>query len=105
MDYPAFEGQIGDCERADIDALGLSQLLADADTQDIRAHSVICIRNGVRVLDVSVEPFRTDLPQETYSMSKSFVSAAVGIAQEKGLLGLDDRIVDLLGRSGKQHQQ
>jgi CubicO group peptidase (beta-lactamase class C family) len=38
-------------------------------------------------------PYRPDVPQLVYSLSKSFTSTAIGLAQSEGLLSIDDPVV------------
>lgn len=60
-------------------------------------------RLGVRAIHV-IRPgrdtvshhFRTDTPENLYSISKTVTALAIGIAQEEGLLALDDLLVDHL---------
>jgi CubicO group peptidase (beta-lactamase class C family) len=60
------------------------------------AHSVMVVRHGHVVAEGWWAPYSADAPHSLFSVSKSFTSAAVGFAVEEGLLGLDDRVVDLL---------
>ena len=62
-------------------------------------HGLVLVRHGQVIADVQWSPFRADAPQHVYSVSKSFTSSAVGFAIAEGLVGLDDRIVDLFPES------
>lgn len=58
----------------------------------LRALAVKVVRDGEEVARHEWEPvFRRNL----YSASKSFTSAAVGIAQREGLLRIDEKLVDV----------
>ncbi len=58
-------------------------------------HSVILARGGKIFYECYYEPFHKDFKHRMYSVSKSFVSVAVGLLIEDGKLHFDDRIVDL----------
>ena len=59
-------------------------------------HSMMLLRHGFVVAEGWWAPYRESHPHSLYSVSKSFVSTAVGFAINEGLLGLDDAVVDLL---------
>ncbi|MCR5002844.1 MAG: beta-lactamase family protein [Bacteroidales bacterium] len=59
-------------------------------------HSVMVLQHG-KVLEEQF--FVPDTAHVLHSVSKTFTSTAVGFAIEEGLLGLDDKIVDILPES------
>ncbi|GAB3605919.1 hypothetical protein GCM10027413_13280 [Conyzicola nivalis] len=59
-------------------------------------HSMMLVRHGHVIAEGWWAPYRADLPHSLFSISKSFVSTAVGFAVDEGLLSLDDRVVALL---------
>ncbi len=59
-------------------------------------HSIMLLRHGHVIAEGWWTPFAATLRHEVFSVSKSFTATAVGIAIHEGLLGLDDRVVDLL---------
>ena len=59
-------------------------------------HSMMLVRGGFVVAEGWWAPYRESHPHSLFSVSKSFVSTAVGFAIEEGLLSLDDAVVDLL---------
>ncbi|WP_411700628.1 serine hydrolase domain-containing protein [Conyzicola sp.] len=59
-------------------------------------HSMMLVRHGHVIAEGWWAPYRADLPHSLFSISKSFVSTAVGFAVDEGLLSIDDRVVDLL---------
>jgi CubicO group peptidase (beta-lactamase class C family) len=65
--------------------------LAGADS----LHGVVILRHGHVIADASWAPYDPETPQHVYSISKSFTSAAVGLAIDEGLFGLDDALVEL----------
>lgn len=59
-------------------------------------HSLMLLRHGHVIAEGWWAPFSPALRHELFSVSKSFTATGVGIAIHEGLLGLDDRVVDLL---------
>ena len=59
-------------------------------------HSMMLVRGGFVVAEGWWAPYRESHPHSLFSVSKSFVSTAVGFAIEEGLLTLDDAVVDRL---------
>lgn len=51
------------------------------------------LRNGKVVAEGSWEPYRKEDPHTLFSVSKSFTSAAIGMAIEEGLLKLEDQVI------------
>lgn len=58
-------------------------------------HSMMILRHGHVIAEGWWAPYAADIPHELWSLSKSFTSSAVGLAQAEGLLSIDDRIVDI----------
>lgn len=59
-------------------------------------HSLMVLRHGAVVAEGWWSPYAADRVHRLFSLSKSFTSAAVGLARAEGLLALDDRVVDHL---------
>jgi len=59
-------------------------------------HSVMVLRHGAVVAEAWWRPYTAETPHLLFSVSKSVTATAVGLAIEEGLLGLDDRVIDLL---------
>ena len=55
-------------------------------------NSVIIQRHGRSVLEAWQEPYRRETPHQLFSLSKSFTSCAVGLAQAEGRLKITDRL-------------
>lgn len=56
-------------------------------------HSFILRRYGEVVAQGWWSPYQPESPHMLYSLSKSFTSTAIGIAQEEGLLSIDDPVI------------
>ncbi len=68
---------------------------------NISAHSLLIIRHGHIVLDVSSHPFRTDQLHELFSATKSFMSTLAGIVIDQGLIkSVDQSIWDFFAKEG-----
>lgn len=59
----------------------------------LNMHSVVMARNGSRFFECYWEPFNQNTPHRMYSVTKSFVSVAIGCLAEEGKLSLDDPII------------
>lgn len=60
-------------------------------------HSLLVVREGRVAFEQYGMPYVREASHRLYSVSKSYVAVAVGTLIDDGLLGLDDRILDLLG--------
>ncbi|MBQ9501323.1 MAG: serine hydrolase [Lentisphaeria bacterium] len=58
-------------------------------------HSFILIRNDIEIASGWWAPYRAETPHLLYSLSKSFISCAVGIAAGEGRLTLDTPLPDI----------
>ena len=56
-------------------------------------HSIIMSRGKDIFAEAYYAPFHKDFKHRMYSISKSFVAVAVGLAEEDGLLNLDDKFI------------
>ena len=56
-------------------------------------HSLMVVRHGYVVAEGWAPPYAPDRPHMLFSLSKSFTSAAVGLAASEGLLGIDDLVL------------
>ena len=63
--------------------------------EGMRIHSFILVRNGFVFGEGYYSPYDRMQPQTVYSLSKSFTSAAIGIACSDGILSLEERIADI----------
>ncbi len=70
------------------------RLIKALDEKGFATHSIIVERSGSILAECYYEPFNKDFLHRMYSVSKSFVSMAVGLAKTEGLLLLDDKISD-----------
>ncbi len=69
-----------------MDGQKLLAMMESAREQGLSLHSVLVIRHGYIVLERYFAPYDVDSPHALYSVTKSFVSALVGIAIHAGLI-------------------
>ena len=63
------------------------------ETQDDAIHSVMIRRHGNIVAQGWWAPYSPESPHLLWSLSKSFTSTAIGMAQDEGLLSIDDLVI------------
>jgi len=78
-----------------VDPRGVWDFLDAQASRGIELHSLMLVRHGRVCAEGWWHPYRPDDPVLVYSLSKTFVSAAVGIAVGDGMLGYDDRLLAL----------
>ncbi len=84
-------------EAQGIDSLGLIEVVRRIRDDDIGLHSLIILRNGHAVLELYRHPYDRDVLHNVKSVTKSVMSAMVGVALDRGMLGgLDQPVIDLL---------
>ncbi|MEU4191224.1 serine hydrolase [Kribbella sp. NPDC026611] len=84
---------------AGVSARGVLRLLDGLEGRGVECHSVMVVRGGRVVVEGWWAPYSAERGHLLYSLTKSFTSAAVGIAVGDGLLSLEDRVVDVLPES------
>jgi len=69
------------------------------------AHNIMMIKNGKVFFEIHYNPFKPHIKHMLCSCSKSVAAAAAGFALDEGLIGLDERIVDIFPEKldGKPH--
>ena len=86
-------------EKATPESVGISSkaildFLKCLDEYRMHTHSVFMARGEKVVAECYYAPFHKDFLHRMYSVSKSFVAIAVGLAVTEGLISMDDVIVD-----------
>jgi len=56
-------------------------------------NSIVVLRHGYSVLEAWQAPYRRETPHQLFSLSKSFTSCAIGLAQAEGRLKITDKLV------------
>ena len=65
------------------------------DEHNVENHALIMMRGNEILFENYVYPYSADMPHTLFSVTKSIVSTAAGIAIEEGLLTLDTKIIDI----------
>lgn len=82
---------------AGVDAQGIIDYVTlQENTPGQQLHSLQVLKGGALIAEAYWEPYQPCDATLVYSMSKTFTSAVVGIAESRGLLSYDDRIVECL---------
>ena len=56
-------------------------------------NSFMLLRHGKVCLEAYVAPYEATVPHQLFSLSKSFTSCAIGLAQQSGLLAISDPLI------------
>ncbi len=80
-------------EQAGISSSHVLNFIKELDQNGLFTHSIIMARGDKIFSEVYYRPFDKDFKYRMYSVTKSFVGVAVGLAIEDGLLSLDDKFV------------
>lgn len=70
------------------------ELADEFERRDLQVTSFVLLRNGKKIAELCKPPYEIDSVQLWYSVTKSFTGIGVGIASDKGLLRLDDFVID-----------
>jgi len=84
-----------------MDATLLQKMLDEIDKQGLHIDGLVVVRNGYIVAEKYYPPYKQDTLHEAYSVTKSVVSALIGIAIHEGYIdSVDDPVLDYFpGRS------
>jgi len=81
-------------EAQGISSAAILEFIEAADKQQAESmHSFMLVRHGKIVAEGWWSPYNAASPHSMYSLSKSFTSTAVGIAQAEGKLSVDDEVL------------
>lgn len=89
------------------EAVGLSSrdvlaCVTALDETENEIHGFVAARDGKIFAESYLSPYAGDLPHTCHSLGKSYTCTALGVAMTEGLLGPDDRIVDLFAQEIRQ---
>jgi len=80
-------------EEAGISSKKVVDFLKTLDSYNFCTHDIIMARGDKIFAEVYYKPFNRNFKHRMYSVSKSFVSVALGMAAEEGLLSLSDKMI------------
>ena len=81
-------------EDCGISSKSVKKYISLLEKHGLSTHDVILARGDKIFFEHYWSPFTADMPHRMYSVTKSFVSIAIGFLVQDGLLSLDDKIVD-----------
>ena len=80
-------------EKAGISSKAILGFLKALEKYNLNTHAVIFARGDNILCETYYAPFHKDFKHRMYSVSKSFVSIAIGALAEEGFISLDDKFV------------
>ena len=90
-----WEWQTSTPENQAMDVVKLSQIMDYIDEENLDMHSLIVVRNGYIVLEEYWGRYKPYTVHDTYSVTKSFTSALIGIAMREGYIeSLEQKVLD-----------
>ncbi|NLB40924.1 MAG: serine hydrolase, partial [Clostridiales bacterium] len=81
-------------EQMGISSKQIQKFLQKVKDNGIMMHSMLMMRKGHVVAEGYYAPFHKDYLHRMYSVSKTFVSTAIGLLVDEGRISLDDYICD-----------
>ncbi len=84
-------------EEQGFDSAKLAEALRTIHEQGINMDSLLVIRNGSVILDAYFYPYDGSLPHDLASVTKSVMTTLIGIAEDQGIIQLDQPIVKYFG--------
>lgn len=80
-------------EEVGVSSQNLIDFLQRLEQVHIPMHSVIMMRHDKVILETYYKPYERNTLHRMFSITKSFVSIAIGLLEEEGKLSLDDQII------------
>lgn len=80
-------------ESVGVSSAKVQDLLTTLEDYGLCTHSILLARGDKIFTECYYAPFNRDFKHRMYSVSKSFVSIAIGLAQDEGLLSIDDPFI------------
>ena len=81
-------------EQVGIDSIWIKNFLDRLESCHLPMHSFILMKDDRIVAETYYAPYKADTQHRMFSITKSFVSVAIGLLAEEGKLSLDDKIVN-----------
>lgn len=79
-------------ESVGISSEWIKEYIEKLEAAGLATHDLIIMRHGKVVFEGYWAPFNKDFLHRMYSVTKSFVSLAIGFLEQDGLINLDDRV-------------
>ena len=81
-------------EEKGVCSLNIKKFISRIEKRQLQMHSVLMMRGDSIIYEGYWAPYNPDYCHRMYSVTKSFVSVAIGLCVEDGLISLDDRMYD-----------
>lgn len=91
-------------EKAGVSSAHIKDYIDYLESHEISTHNMIMARGNEIFFEKYWEPFYPEFLHRMYSVTKSFVSLAIGFALQDGLLDLDDPIVKHFPKEAEQSE-
>lgn len=93
--WPTQGWRVSTPEEQGVDSRTLAEAVNCVREKNLNIHSILVIRNGYIVTDVTFDPFTPDTKHDVASVTKSITSTLIGIAIGKGLIEkIDTPVLD-----------
>ena len=93
--WPTRDWRTSTPEQQGMDSELLAQMMEQIQSKQINLHSLIIVRHGYIVAEAYFQPYEADNRVEIYSITKSIVSALVGIAIQQGSIdSVNHKVLD-----------
>lgn len=81
------------CSQENLDPKSVLQFIKEVE-KIIEPHGIVMIKNGKVIVDANWEPYSTNKPHVVNSVTKTFIGIAIGLLYDKGLIHLEDKVID-----------
>lgn len=88
-------------EKMGIKSSNIKEYIETLEKANLATHNLIILRHGEIIFEHYWKPFDKDFLHRMYSVTKSFVSLAIGFLEQDGLINLDDPLVKYFPKEAK----
>ena len=84
--------------QAGLDPRRIVAMIDEYERRGMQIHSFMLVRHGQVLCEGYYAPYAPGQLQTVFSLSKTFTSAAMGIAEGEGRISLDERVIDIFAQ-------
>lgn len=92
--FKAFPQEIG-LEKAGLSPRAIIDMLKVVIEENLELNSLLLLKGGRLAFEHHVYPYRSDTPRMSFSMVEAFITTAVGLIVDQGLLNINERMIDI----------
>ena len=92
--FDAFPRKI-ELTEAGLSACALRRMFEVVLEDELELNGLLLLRGGSLAFEHHVYPYRPDIPRMSFSMVEGFITTAVGLIVDQGLLDIDEKVVDI----------